>query len=173
VEERCSELEEEQSFIEKVEDKLEEIGEIVEQKIEAVEDAVEQKLDQVEDAVEDYLGLDDDECEEIEFDDDDVQAYIVDEDDNEIGVILLDEEGNEVEYYYVDDDEVEQGATSPSKKEEKNPYDFGITKESVADATSDMNAIYRDGAAVANELKGAYDDIMAAFDFTGKRSAKK
>ncbi len=28
-----------------------------------------------------------------------------------------------------------------------------------------MNAIYKDGIAVAAELKGAFDDIKGAFDF--------
>ena len=30
-----------------------------------------------------------------------------------------------------------------------------------------MNAIYKDGVAVAAELKGAFDDIKSAFDFKG------
>ena len=42
---------------------------------------------------------------EIEYSEDDIEAYIVDEDDNEIGFILLDEDGNEIEYYYDDDEE--------------------------------------------------------------------
>ena len=29
-----------------------------------------------------------------------------------------------------------------------------------------MNAIYKDGIAVAAELKGAFDDIKSAFDFS-------
>lgn len=41
---------------------------------------------------------------EIEFDEDDIQCYLVDEDDNEIGFILLDEHGEEVEYYYAEED---------------------------------------------------------------------
>lgn len=106
----------------------------------------------------------DDLCEEIEleFSEDDIVSYLVDEDDNEIGFTLLDEDGNEVEYYYVEED-VEEDA---SDGKEENPYDLGITKEGVAQATNDMNAIYKDGIAVATELKGALDDIKSAFDFT-------
>lgn len=106
----------------------------------------------------------DDLCEEIEleFSEDDIVSYLVDEDDNEIGFTLLDEDGNEIEYYYVEED-VEEDA---GNGKEENPYDLGITKEGVARATNDMNAIYKDGIAVATELKGALDDIKSAFDFT-------
>jgi len=69
------------------------------------------------------------------------------------------EDGEEAEYYYVEEDEEEA-------EEEDNPYDLGITKEGVAEATNDMNAIYKDGIAVAAELKGAFDDIKSALDFT-------
>ncbi len=32
-----------------------------------------------------------------------------------------------------------------------------------------MNAIYKDGVAIASELKGAFDDIAAGFDFLKKK----
>ena len=110
---------------------------------------------------EDAAGEDGDAYEEveIEFDEDDIVSYLVDEDDNEIGFTLLDEDGNEVEYYYVED------ADPDAEDGEDNPYDLGITKEGVARATGDMNAIYKDGVAVAAELKGAFDDIKSALDF--------
>ena len=41
---------------------------------------------------------------EMEVEDGDIYAYLVDEDDNEIGFILLDEDGNEQEYYFVEDE---------------------------------------------------------------------
>ena len=72
---------------------------------------------------------------------------------------MLDEDGNEVEYFYVEDDEEE------GEDEDDNEFDLGITKEGVAQATSDINSIYKDGVAVATELKGAFDDIKSAFDF--------
>lgn len=106
-------------------------------------------------------GEEDEEYEEVEleFSEEDIVCYLVDEGDNEIGFTLLDEDGNEVEYYYVEEGEGDDA--------EDNPFDLGITKEGVAQATSDMNAIYKDGVAVAAELKGAFDDIKSAFDFTG------
>ena len=96
---------------------------------------------------------------ELEIDEDDIESYLLDEDGNEIGFTMLDEDGNEVEYFYVEDDEEE------GEDEDDNEFDLGITKEGVAQATSDINSIYKDGVAVATELKGAFDDIKSAFDF--------
>ena len=105
---------------------------------------------------------------EIEYSEDDIEAYIVDEDDNEIGLILLDEDGNEVEYYYDDDEEAAEG-----ESDEDNPYDLGITREGVAEATSDMNDIYRDGVAIAVDLKDALSEIKEALDFSDILPTKK
>lgn len=103
---------------------------------------------------------------EIEVAEDDIYAYIVDEDDNEIGFILLDENGEEQEYYYADDETEGDAADAPTKDDE---YDFGITREGVAEATSDMNAIYKDGVEIAAEFKGAFDDIMDGLSFLKKK----
>lgn len=103
---------------------------------------------------------------EIEVAEDDIYAYIVDEDDNEIGFILLDENGEEQEYYYADDETEGDAADAPAKDDE---YDFGITREGVAEATSDMNAIYKDGVEIAAEFKGAFDDIMDGLSFLKKK----
>lgn len=105
---------------------------------------------------------------EIEYSEDDIEAYIVDEDDNEIGFILLDEDGNEVEYYYDDDEEAAKG-----ESDDDNPYDLGITREGVAEATSDMNDIYRDGVAIAVDLKDALSEIKEALDFSDILPTKK
>ena len=82
---------------------------------------------------------------------------------------MLDEDGNEVEYYY-DDEEDAEGSKAA---DEDNPYDLGITREGVAEATSDMNDIYRDGVAVAVELKDALSDIKEALDFSDFIPTKK
>lgn len=101
---------------------------------------------------------DDDEYElvELELDEDDIVRYIEDEDGERIGFVLM-EDGEEAEYFYVEDEPAE---------EDDDEFDFGITKEGVAEVTGDMNAIYKDGIAVAAELKGALDDIKSAFDFS-------
>lgn len=108
---------------------------------------------------------------EIEVDEEDIYAYIVDEDDNEIGFILLDENGVEEEYYYADEDVEEVEVESKPRKtpSDNDEYDLGITREGVAEATADMNAIYKDGVVIASELKGAFDDIAAGFDFLKKK----
>lgn len=111
---------------------------------------------------------------EIEVDEDDIYAYIVDEDDNEIGFILLNENGEEEEYYYAEG-EFEDAGEAPAKsvesraKSSDDEFDLGITREGVADTTADLNAIYKDGVAVASELKSTFDDITAGFDFLKKK----
>lgn len=92
---------------------------------------------------------------ELELDEDDIVRYIEDADGERIGFVLM-EDGEEAEYFYVAEDD---------EDEDDNEFDFGITKEGVAEVTGDMNAIYKDGIAVAAELKGAFDDIKSAFDF--------
>lgn len=96
---------------------------------------------------------------ELELDEDDIVCYLEDDEGNRIGFVLL-EDGEETEYFYVEEDESDAG------EDEDNPYDLGITKEGVAEATNDMNVIYKDGIAVASELKEAFDDIKSAFDFS-------
>ena len=96
----------------------------------------------------------------VELDEDDIVRYLEDEDGNRIGFVLM-EDGEECEYLYVEED-----GDGASGDDEDNPYDLGITKEGVAEATNDMNAIYKDGIAVAAELKDAFDDIKSAFDFS-------
>lgn len=102
---------------------------------------------------------DDYEVVELELDDDDIVAYLEDEDGNRVGFVVM-EDGEEVEYFYVEGDDgvVEDGSTD-------NEFDMGITKEGVARATNDVNAIYKDGIAVVSELKDAVFDIKEAFDF--------
>ena len=99
---------------------------------------------------------------ELELDEDDIVRYIEDDEGNRIGFVLM-EDGEEAEYLYVEDDEDEDGEAPADDDDE---YDLGITKEGVAQATDDVNAIYKDGIAVAAELKGAFDDIKSALDFS-------
>lgn len=116
---------------------------------------------------------------EMEIEDDDIYAYLVDEDDNEIGFVLIDENGDEQEYYYVDMDEyevVDDGSeddpephTKVVRAEDGEEFDLGITREGVAEATRDMNAVYREGAEVIGELKDTMDEISESMSFLKKR----
>lgn len=112
---------------------------------------------------------------EMEIEDDDIYARIVDEDDNEIGFVLLDENGEQQEYYYVNMDEYEfvddddDSGTKVVRSDDGEEFDLGITREGVAEATADLNAIYRDGAAVAAELKETMSEISEEMSFLRKR----
>lgn len=116
---------------------------------------------------------------ELEVDEDSIVGYIVDQDGTEIGIIVLDENGAEQEFYYVDMDQyelVEEPAPEPKtkaapkkKKADDDEYDLGITREGVAEATSDINDIYKDGAQIAAELKSTFDEINESFAFLSKK----
>lgn len=56
----------------------------------------------------------------------------------------------------------EQASKAKAKAEE---VDLGITRENVTEVTTDLNAIAKEGAETAKELKAAYDDIMDNFGF--------
>lgn len=105
----------------------------------------------------------DDDVIELEVSEEDIVRYLVDEDGNEIGFVIM-EDGKEAEYLYAEDPaSADESAAHHAAGD--GEYDLGITREGVANATNDMNAIYKDGIAVAAELKGAFDDIKGALDF--------
>lgn len=116
---------------------------------------------------------------EMEVEEGDIYAYLVDEDENEIGFVLLGENGEEQEYYYINMDEYEfvDGEDGEAKGEhtkvirasDEEEFDLGITREGIAEATADMNAIYKDGSEVAAELKDAMNDISESLSFMKKR----
>lgn len=114
---------------------------------------------------------------EMEIEDGDIHALLVDEDDNEIGFVLIDEDGNEQEYYYVDMSEyevVDDGSdpepdTKVVRASDGEEFDLGITREGVAEATADMNAVYKEGIEVAAELKETLGDITEELSFLKKR----
>ena len=115
---------------------------------------------------------------ELELSEDDIVGYIEDEDGNQIGIIVL-EDGKEVEYLYAeDDDDASDDSAAVSSKAADEPVkddlaveepadgSLGITRDGVQQATDDMNAIFKDGVKVAAEMKGAFDDIKSALDFS-------
>lgn len=50
---------------------------------------------------------------------------------------------------------------------------LGITREEVSEMTSDLNAIAKEGAETAKELKEAYDDIMDNFGFLVPKKVRR
>ena len=51
--------------------------------------------------------------------------------------------------------------------------DLGITRESVKETTADLNALAKEGAETAKELKEAYDDIMENFGFLVPKKVRR
>lgn len=80
------------------------------------------------------------------------------EDDFETDAELAEEENDfDLEEEYEDDE----------YEDDEDEYDLGITREGVAEATDDFNAIYKEGIETAKELKDAFDDIKDAFNLGG------
>ena len=185
---------------------------------------------------------------EIEYSEDDILYYLVDEDGTEVGFVV-EEDGVEVECYYEGFDEddyelVEENAAAdaqpapetyvPEKaedhgylhkimtiasheggkardkaevkldkvrgkaevqvdkakvaateaagkakvaagkaKEKAEENDLGITREGIQETTADLNAIAKEGAETAKELKEAYDDIMENFGFLVPKKVRR
>ncbi|MGI6045846.1 MAG: hypothetical protein ACOYCA_03285 [Eggerthellaceae bacterium] len=98
---------------------------------------------------------------DLEYNPQDIVAYLLDEDDKEVGFVLVDKEGVEHEYYYADD----EPATAASQKNQ-GLEDSGVqAARELGEAAEDMRAIAQEGAQVAEELRDAVQDIKAAFDF--------
>lgn len=102
---------------------------------------------------------------ELELSEEDIVRYIEDEEGNRIGFVVL-EDGEEVEYLLVDDAASAAHADDPESVEAPGDGSLGITRDGVQQATDDMNAIFKDGVKVAAEMKGAFDDIKSALDFS-------
>ena len=70
--------------------------------------------------------------------------------------------------YYVDEDNDDDGVRV-ERTSDGDEFDLGISREGVAAATKDVNAIYKDGVAVAAELKGTFDEIADSLSFLKKK----
>ena len=71
------------------------------------------------------------------------------------------------EYEIVDEEGCE--GTTVIRASDEEEFDLGLTREGIAEATADLNAIYKDGAEVAAELKETMDDISEGLSFLKKR----
>ncbi len=108
---------------------------------------------------------DDYELVELELSEDDIVRYLEDDEGNQIGFVVL-EDGEECEYLYVEEDEDEPEQDLDPEAVAARDGSLGITRDGVQAATDDMNAIFKDGVKVAAEMKGAFDDIKSALDFS-------
>lgn len=66
---------------------------------------------------------------------------------------------------------VESGGAKIKQKQDE--YDLGITREGIAETTADLNALAKEGAETAKELKEAYDDIMDSFGFLMPKGVRR
>ncbi len=114
----------------------------------------------------DELG-DDYELVELELSEDDIVRYLEDDEGNQIGFVVM-EDGKECEYLFVEEEDDEDAPALDMDPEAVAARDgsLGITRDGVQAATDDMNAIFKDGVKVAAEMKGAFDDIKSALDFS-------
>lgn len=122
---------------------------------------------------------DDYEFVELELSEEDIVRYLEDDEGSQIGFVVL-EDGKEVEYLFIEDEADEEAAAGEtaedavadaegdgsSSAETPDDGSLGITRDGVQQATDDMNAIFKDGVKVAAEMKGAFDDIKSALDFS-------
>lgn len=101
----------------------------------------------------------DDELVELEFDEESVSYYIVDENDNEIGVCLI-ENGEEVEYIYEDDDEQLEESSSPVTDKSQN-IQGSLTqmKDELEDFKGDAQAAAKELKEVSEELQSTMQDL--------------
>ncbi len=115
----------------------------------------------------DELG-DDYELVELELSEDDIVRYLEDDEGNQIGFVVM-EDGKECEYLFVEEEDDEEDSSALDMDPEAvaaRDGSLGITRDGVQAATDDMNAIFKDGVKVAAEMKGAFDDIKSALDFS-------
>ncbi|MDO5329702.1 MAG: hypothetical protein Q4E88_06400 [Coriobacteriia bacterium] len=99
----------------------------------------------------------DDEVIELEFDEDSVAYYIVDENDKEIGVCVI-ENGEEVEYMYDEESEL-------ADVQEK----LNSVKEDLQAFSGDALVSVKELKQTTDELQKAYDEIMNSFKIFGKK----
>lgn len=106
----------------------------------------------------------DSEVVELEFDDESVEYYIVDEDDNEIGV-CLNEDGQLVEYLYEDEEpsasdyikEAVQSQVNEAAVSIKNMRDeLYNSKDDAAEAVKELKA-------ASDELQGMLNEVKDSF----------
>ena len=72
-------------------------------------------------------------------------------------------------------DKAKQAATEQvgKAKAKAGENDLGITREGLKETTADLNALAKEGAETAKELKEAYDDIMDSFGFLVPKKVRR
>lgn len=115
----------------------------------------------------------DDEVIELEFDEESVSYYIVDENNNEIGVCLI-EDGEEVEYLYEDEDK--QAVYIAAEVAKQRSLMAAANIESVKQEMTDFKDQALDAAKelqnATNEIKEIMEDAKDSIRIFPKRKKK-
>lgn len=90
--------------------------------------------------------------EEVEFDEDEIYAYLYDENGLEIGFSVIDEGGDECEYFYTKD-EIRRTNDATRKQDMEN----------VERVKKDLNKMYHENKDVIDGVKDAISDINEMF----------
>lgn len=105
---------------------------------------------------------------ELDFDEESVEYYIVDEDDNEIGV-CLNEDGQLVEYLYEDEIEAEpqiqdHSANRAVKKQvDDAAQSIKNMRDELGNASEDAKAVAQELKDTAEELQGMLNEVKDSF----------
>ena len=94
---------------------------------------------------------------ELEYSEDDILYYIVDENDEEIGFAIM-EDGKEVEYYYVDEEidvAAEEDAAAASANEDAEPAEAPAAGKTDAKGGDDSDPLF-----TAEEISEFKDDMV-------------
>lgn len=87
---------------------------------------------------------------DMEIEEGDIQAILVDEDGAEVGFVLLDDDGNEQEYFYVYDDDgttIDAEGTIPARAvrfSDGEEFDLDVTQQDVTEASPDAKRVQVD-----------------------------
>lgn len=114
---------------------------------------------------------------ELDFDEESVEYYIVDEDDNEIGV-CLNEDGQLVEYLYEDEIEAEpqiqdHSANRAVKKQvDDAAQSIKNMRDELGNASEDAKAVAQELKDTAEELQGMLNEVKDSFKIFPSKKKK-
>lgn len=110
---------------------------------------------------------------ELDFDENSVEYYIVDEDDNEIGV-CLNENGELVEYLYEDEPTQVQSTSQGVVQKQVNDAAESIKnmRDELGTASEDAKAVAQELKDTAQELQGMLNEVKDSFKIFPSKKKK-
>ena len=115
----------------------------------------------------------DSEVVELEFDDESVEYYIVDEDDNEIGV-CLNEDGQLVEYLYEDEEPAPSNHIKEAVQSQVNEAAASIKnmRDELYNSKDDAAEAVKELKAASDELQGMLNEVKDSFKIFPSKKKK-